>query len=71
VPLVLWTPVILFLLYRGATVKGVTSAEFVFLFFFGLILWTFTEYILHRYVFHWDAKSRAGKYFVFLLIQVS
>lgn len=66
VPLVLWSPVILFLLYRGATVKLVTPVQFAYLFVFGLLLWTITEYVLHRFVFHWNAKSRAGKYFVFL-----
>ena len=66
VPLVLWTPVILFLLYRGATVHSISTMEFFSLFFFGIILWTFMEYMLHRFVFHWDAKSSAGKYFVFL-----
>ena len=66
IPLLLWTPVILFLFHRGATLKSVSVIEFFILFFAGLILWTFTEYILHRYVFHWNAKSRAGKYFVFL-----
>ena len=66
IPLLLWTPVILFLFYRGKTVKLVSNPEFVWLFFFGILLWTFTEYILHRYVFHFAAKSSAGKYFVFL-----
>ncbi len=66
VPLLFWSPVILFLFYRGATVKLLSAPEFVFLFIVGILLWTFTEYILHRFVFHWDAKSRAGKYFVFL-----
>ena len=66
IPLLLWTPVILFLLYRGHVVKGVNTFEFIWLFFFGILLWTFSEYALHRYVFHWAAKNRATKYFVFL-----
>ncbi len=66
VPLILWTPIIAFLFYYGATVQNVTPNEFIVLFFAGFVLWTFTEYIMHRYVFHWDAKSAAGKYFVFL-----
>ncbi|MBC7714445.1 MAG: sterol desaturase family protein [Rhizobacter sp.] len=66
VPLVLWTPVIIFLFYYGITTQGVNASELVVLFFAGFVLWTFTEYIMHRYVFHWDAKSAAGKYFVFL-----
>jgi sterol desaturase/sphingolipid hydroxylase (fatty acid hydroxylase superfamily) len=66
VPLVLWAPVILFLFYRGATVKHVSPIQFSYLLICGLLLWTITEYVLHRYVFHWNSKSRAGKYFVFL-----
>lgn len=66
VPLVLWVPIISFLLYRGHSIYNLSLTEFISLFFGGMILWTFMEYILHRYVFHWDAKSRAGKYFVFL-----
>jgi sterol desaturase/sphingolipid hydroxylase (fatty acid hydroxylase superfamily) len=66
VPLVLWVPIILFLFYRGFAVKNINVAEFITLFFLGMLLWTFTEYVLHRFVFHWDSKSRAGKYFVFL-----
>ncbi|NOT77642.1 MAG: fatty acid hydroxylase [Bacteriovoracaceae bacterium] len=66
VPLVFWVPVIIFLFYRGLTLKQVEIFELILLSFGGLLLWTITEYILHRYIFHWDAKSRAGKYFVFL-----
>lgn len=66
IPLLLWVPVILFLFYRGAAIKEVSVFEFAFLFIAGMLLWTITEYVLHRYVFHWNAKSRAGKYFVFL-----
>ena len=66
VPLLLWSPIILFLFYRGLTVKNVSGLEFGILFVLGLLLWTMTEYTLHRFVFHWNAKSAAGKYFVFL-----
>lgn len=66
VPLVFWVPIIIFLFYRGLTLKQVEIFELILLSFGGLLLWTITEYILHRYIFHWDAKSRAGKYFVFL-----
>lgn len=66
IPLLLWVPVILFLFYKGGTVKSVNTTEFLFLFFGGLLLWTVTEYLLHRFVFHWNTKNRTGKYFVFL-----
>jgi sterol desaturase/sphingolipid hydroxylase (fatty acid hydroxylase superfamily) len=66
VPLVLWSPIIIFLFYRGIAVKGLNAFELLYLFFGGILLWTITEYTLHRFVFHWNSKSRAGKYFVFL-----
>lgn len=66
IPLLLWVPVILFLFYRGILVKNVNALEFCVLFVFGILLWTLTEYALHRFVFHWNSKSAAGKYFVFL-----
>jgi sterol desaturase/sphingolipid hydroxylase (fatty acid hydroxylase superfamily) len=66
VPLVLWSPIIIFLFYRGIAVIGLNAFEFLYLFLGGILLWTITEYTLHRFVFHWNSKSRAGKYFVFL-----
>ncbi len=66
IPLLLWVPVIIFLFYRGISLKQVSNLELVILFVFGFLLWTFTEYMLHRFVFHWNAKGKAGKYFVFL-----
>lgn len=33
----------------------------------GWLLWTFTEYALHRFVFHWQPKSAAMAQFVFIL----
>jgi hypothetical protein len=68
VPLILWVPIISFLLYRGATLHGVSAIEFAALFGIGIFVWTLTEYLLHRFVFHWNATSAAGKYFVFLFM---
>lgn len=65
-PLILWAPIISYLFFYGATKNGVNIFQFIILFFVGLISWTLSEYILHRFVFHWEAQSRAGKYFVFL-----
>ncbi len=66
VPLVFWSPVIVYLFYRAIEIKQINTFEILSWILAGLLLWTFTEYTLHRFVFHCDAKSRAGKYFVFL-----
>ena len=34
--------------------------------FLGLFVWTITEYVVHRFLFHFPAKSRFGKYLIFL-----
>lgn len=65
-PLVVWTPIILFLFYRAATIDMLTVVNFVALFFIGILVWTLTEYLLHKYVFHFNAKSKIGKRFVFM-----
>lgn len=63
-PLVLWVPVISYLFYLS--IGKVATGEFVALAFGGLLIWTLTEYLMHRVVFHYDAKSKFGKTLVFL-----
>lgn len=65
-PLVVWSPIITYLFYKAATVDMLTAVHFISLFFIGILVWTLTEYLLHRYVFHFNAKSKLGKRFVFM-----
>lgn len=66
VPLILWTPVILALLYYAIWIQNLSFATIGLWALIALVSWTFLEYILHRYLFHFPAKSRFGKYLVFL-----
>jgi sterol desaturase/sphingolipid hydroxylase (fatty acid hydroxylase superfamily) len=66
VPLLFWGPVSTYLLWRSFGVHGLTPAEVLAIGAVGLVVWTLTEYCLHRFVFHYSAKSRVGKYLVFL-----
>jgi sterol desaturase/sphingolipid hydroxylase (fatty acid hydroxylase superfamily) len=65
VPFVIWIPIIAYqmvLAFQGG--MGLwTAMTGIFL---GLVFWTFTEYAMHRWVFHFRAESRFGKYLVFL-----
>lgn len=36
-------------------------------FWLGVVLWTFTEYVLHRWVFHYQPRSAAGRRLHFLV----
>ncbi|MFT6070918.1 MAG: sterol desaturase/sphingolipid hydroxylase (fatty acid hydroxylase superfamily) [Bacteriovoracaceae bacterium] len=66
VPLLMWGPVVLILGYRGVTLYNYSFIEWIGVSVVGLLVWTFTEYALHRWVFHWDSDTKLGQRFVFL-----
>jgi len=66
VPLLLWGPVAAVLLWRALVLDGLSPLQLVPVAAAALLVWTFTEYALHRFVFHFPARSRAGKWLVFL-----
>ncbi len=57
VPLFFWVPVILLLSYRALFQLHVSVFNYLEMFFLGLFVWTFAEYILHRFVFHYVPKA--------------
>ncbi|MSO41120.1 MAG: fatty acid hydroxylase [Solirubrobacterales bacterium] len=59
VPAVIYVPVIGGSVWAGAY-GGLAAWELALLFVAGLALWTFSEYWLHRLVFHWEPKFRGG-----------
>ena len=54
-PLVIYLPVIAWCVYQTGF-----NVFFLIRFFLGLFIWTFTEYILHRFVFHWTPPGKLG-----------
>jgi dihydroceramide fatty acyl 2-hydroxylase len=66
VPLLFWGPIAAFLLWRSLAIHGLPLPEVLGVGALGLVIWTLTEYCLHRFVFHYSARSRIGKYLVFM-----
>lgn len=67
VPLVVYMPLIVFLIWKAfATVQMNTITFFGWL-LAGLFIWTLTEYMMHRFVFHFEPSSEWGKkiHFIF------
>lgn len=65
VPLVIYTPVIAYFLYLSfLEIKSIE--KIILLFGLGIFAWTFTEYFLHRFVFHYSPKSQLGNKIVFI-----
>jgi sterol desaturase/sphingolipid hydroxylase (fatty acid hydroxylase superfamily) len=66
-PLVIFVPVILFFMYKSIFVFEVDFLHTILLFLGGIFVWTITEYVLHRFVFHYHPTSAFGKrvHFIF------
>lgn len=67
VPLLLFIPLILFLIYKALVDAQLSGWLFMGLVAGGLFIWTLTEYVLHRYLFHYEPSSKIGKrlHFIF------
>jgi len=67
VPIIIYLPVIVFLFYLSIAVYDVAVLTILGLFISGILFWSLTEYLLHRFVFHFPAKTEFGKkiHFIF------
>jgi 4-hydroxysphinganine ceramide fatty acyl 2-hydroxylase len=60
-PLVLYLPVVGYMLYISLERQNLPILAIAGLFLLGILLWTLLEYLIHRYVFHYEPKTRLGK----------
>ena len=67
VPLLIYVPVVLFFLYQTFFVYSLNVLYALLLVMAGLALWTFTEYNLHRFFFHWMPPGKIGEKVNFIL----
>ena len=65
-PLLVWGPVAGWLLWRSVAVHQIAGIELLGLAVSGVLVWTLSEYCLHRFLFHYPARSKLGKWLVFL-----
>jgi dihydroceramide fatty acyl 2-hydroxylase len=57
VPALVWAPLVVYLLWRSFAIHQLTGGVVAALAAGGLIVWTFTEYAMHRFVFHLAPSS--------------
>lgn len=67
IPLAVYLPVIGYFLYQAVLEPMMTPPIIVGLFIAGIFVWTLTEYLLHRFVFHYQPHSEWGKKLHFLM----
>ncbi|MGD8306824.1 MAG: sterol desaturase family protein [Ignavibacteria bacterium] len=60
IPLFIYIPVIAYLIYSSFAHHLLPALTIIWLFIFGVFAWTITEYLLHRFVFHFTPKSEIG-----------
>jgi sterol desaturase/sphingolipid hydroxylase (fatty acid hydroxylase superfamily) len=57
VPLYIYVPTIAYFIYRSFS-EGISGLTFAGYMVFGLAAWTATEYVLHRFIFHYIPKQK-------------
>ena len=67
VPLFIYLPVVAFFLYLSIALYSLMFITILSLMLLGIVVWTLTEYTLHRFIFHFVPKSAWGKkiHFIF------
>jgi sterol desaturase/sphingolipid hydroxylase (fatty acid hydroxylase superfamily) len=65
-PVILYLPVILYFLYRTFAAHQLGLFTAAGLFVAGGFVWTLTEYLMHRFVFHYQPTTRWGKWVHFV-----
>lgn len=63
-PILVWGPVSGYFFYKA---KDLAYFEILTTFLAGIFIWTLTEYVLHRFVFHLEPKNKFGKWIIFVL----
>src|SRR6185436_4175155 len=67
VPLFIFVPVIVYCLYQAIAVFNLGALAVIGFIIMGVCVWTLTEYVLHRFVFHWMPPGKIGErmHFIF------
>ena len=66
-PLVIYLPVVGYMLYVSLWQRQLSVIAVTALFLLGVLLWTLIEYLIHRYLFHYEPKTRWGKQLHFVI----
>lgn len=67
VPLFVYIPVIVYLSWKALAFHNMPMLLYIGWLLLGLFVWTITEYVMHRFVFHFEPRSKWGKriHFIF------
>lgn len=60
VVLAIWTPVVAWFVWRSLDAAALSAGEVGLALLIGLVMWSLTEYAMHRFVFHFEPKVHHG-----------
>jgi sterol desaturase/sphingolipid hydroxylase (fatty acid hydroxylase superfamily) len=66
-PLIIWVPVVLCFLYVSSSMDHLSVLAISAWAGTGLLIWTLFEYLLHRFIFHFEAHSRLEERLQYLI----
>jgi len=69
-PLVIWgiyLPLIGFFLYYSSARLAYSMVRIILVLLSGVLFWTFFEYIMHRFIFHWVAENERARKIVYVM----
>jgi len=66
-PLILYIPLVSYLLYLSFTDSELSASTVIVMFLVGIVYWTLIEYLLHRFVFHYEPRTAWGKRLHFIM----
>jgi len=66
-PLIVWVPVVFYCLYCSLFEFDFGVLNVLIYYALGIFIWTFSEYILHRFVFHYHPTSHFGQKLHFVM----
>ena len=66
VPVILYLPLVVYLMYRSVSNSTLSAGSIALLFVGGMLSWTLMEYLMHRYVFHFEPRGEFAKRIFYL-----
>jgi sterol desaturase/sphingolipid hydroxylase (fatty acid hydroxylase superfamily) len=69
-PLVIWgiyLPLIGYFLYYSSARLDYSIVRIILVLLSGVLFWTFFEYIMHRFIFHWVAENERARKIVYVM----
>ncbi|NKQ38528.1 MAG: fatty acid hydroxylase [Methanosarcinales archaeon] len=64
---IIYVPMIAYFSYVAIATPNISILKFVLYFVLGVFIWTFMEYSLHRWAFHFEAKTKQQERILFLV----